>query len=124
MSLSALEILRDIHNIEIRANETTSDEEKTTLCEAAKRLRLIIENVVITRDVRGRVVKEEWKIGGKLSRYDGPAFVEYGLLGNIKMAEWLIDGKRHRIGAPALITCNEYGVSDMEVFYVDGKWCL
>jgi len=65
--------------------------------------------------------REEWQVGGRHHRTDGPAWVERNAAGVVVHEEWWVEGRRHRLDGPAVVWRNDAGVVVREEWFVDGR---
>jgi len=79
------------------------------------------EPTVVERYSDGTVEREEWLVGGRRHRTDGPARVWYRPDGTIGIEEWWAGGKLHRTDGPARVWYRPDGTIDMETWYLDGE---
>lgn len=61
--------------------------------------------------------REEWKIDRNLHRTDGPALIEYNVLGGVYKEEWWYNGMLHRKNGPAIIEYYPSGKIIREKWY-------
>ncbi|OGC53795.1 hypothetical protein A3B64_00495 [candidate division WWE3 bacterium RIFCSPLOWO2_01_FULL_37_24] len=127
------------------ASMATSNEERKAFLDEACRLGECMRDVVfslhgsdfsvtVERDVvfslhkNGKIATETWTVEGRISRRDGPAYIQYGPDGELESEMWYVDGKEHRLDGPAIVTYaaafDKTAVKNIicrEIWYVDGK---
>jgi len=74
----------------------------------------------ITYWFNGNKRTEEYKVGGRLHREDGPAEIRYYRNGNVGHEYWYKNGERHREDGPAEIWYYENGNAKYECWYRNG----
>mgnify|MGYP007082186100 CR=1 FL=1 len=73
---------------------------------------------VVVRNAAGVVVREEWWVEDRYHRTDGPARVEYNDTGVVVREHWQVEGRLHRDDGPAYVERSDAGVVTLEQWWV------